>query len=82
MLMPTVLHPKSIGFLELASSDPYEQPMIQPNYLTHPEDKDTLVRGAEELRCPNSILNDISNCFQGCNFVTGWHRQRQCRPTG
>jgi choline dehydrogenase-like flavoprotein len=44
-LAPTLLHPKSRGFLELRSSDPSAAPIIQPNYLHHPDDVKSLVRG-------------------------------------
>lgn len=33
------LRPKSRGHVRLSSSDPYASPIITPNYLSHPEDK-------------------------------------------
>ncbi|KAL0867473.1 hypothetical protein ABMA27_008259 [Loxostege sticticalis] len=44
-IIPTVLHPKSRGRLEIASADPFEYPKIYANYLTHPDDVKTLVEG-------------------------------------
>ena len=44
-LMPTLLHPKSRGHVTLASSDPSDPPIIQPNYLAEPGDRATLVEG-------------------------------------
>jgi choline dehydrogenase len=44
-LAPTLLHPKSRGYVELKSSDPNEHPLIQPNYLNEKEDVKTLVDG-------------------------------------
>lgn len=42
------LHPKSQGSIELKSNDPYEYPAIYPNYLSHPDDMETLVRAIKE----------------------------------
>ena len=39
------LHPKSRGSVKLKSSDPYDQPIIDPKYLSNYEDIDTLVKG-------------------------------------
>ncbi|CAG2163958.1 unnamed protein product, partial [Oppiella nova] len=37
-LYPVLLRPKSIGYIKLRSSNPYDPPIIDPKYLTHPED--------------------------------------------
>ena len=39
------LHPKSRGSVKLKSRDPYDQPIIDPKYLSNYEDIDTLVKG-------------------------------------
>ncbi|KAI8442526.1 hypothetical protein MSG28_006002 [Choristoneura fumiferana] len=44
-IIPTVLHPKSRGRLEIRSADPFEHPKIFANYLTHPDDVKTLIEG-------------------------------------
>ncbi|KAK3098155.1 hypothetical protein FSP39_016702 [Pinctada imbricata] len=44
-IFPTLIHPKSRGFVKLRSSDPLEHPIIDPNYLSEKEDIDTLIRG-------------------------------------
>jgi len=44
-ILPTLLHPKSIGFIELRSADPLAAPVIQPNYLAHPDDVKVLIAG-------------------------------------
>ncbi|XP_046964152.1 glucose dehydrogenase [FAD, quinone] [Vanessa cardui] len=44
-MFPAVLHPKSRGRLEIASSDPFAYPKIYANYLTHPDDVKTLIEG-------------------------------------
>jgi choline dehydrogenase-like flavoprotein len=38
-----LLHPKSRGTLRLASADPHEKPVIDPGYLSHPDDLPSLV---------------------------------------
>ncbi|XP_075983425.1 glucose dehydrogenase [FAD, quinone]-like [Anticarsia gemmatalis] len=38
-----LLHPKSKGFLKLKSTDPYQQPSLNGNYLTHRQDVDTMI---------------------------------------
>ena len=43
LLLPTLLRPKSRGYIKLRSTDPNIQPIIQPNYLSHSDDVKTLV---------------------------------------
>lgn len=43
-----LLHPKSHGTIELNGSDPYEKPLIYPNYFNHSDDMETLVRAVKE----------------------------------
>ncbi|CAH1641210.1 unnamed protein product [Spodoptera littoralis] len=38
-----LLHPKSKGYLKLQSADPYQQPALYGNYLTHQQDVDTMI---------------------------------------
>lgn len=40
---PVLLRPKSTGYIKLHSSNPYDMPIIQPNYLSHPDDVRILV---------------------------------------
>ena len=40
-----LLHPKSIGSLRLASTDPFAPPLIDPQYLTDKRDVKTFIRG-------------------------------------
>ncbi|XP_023702407.1 glucose dehydrogenase [FAD, quinone] isoform X2 [Cryptotermes secundus] len=49
-LMPVLLHPKSVGEVLLRSSNPEDPPLIQPNYLTHPQDVETLYHGIELVK--------------------------------
>lgn len=40
-----LLHPKSKGTIRLQSSDPFDPPLIDPNYLDHPDDVKAFLRG-------------------------------------
>lgn len=44
-IYPTVLHPKSKGYLRLRNNDPLSKPMIYPKYFSHPDDIGALVEG-------------------------------------
>jgi choline dehydrogenase len=44
------LRPKSRGAIGLNSSDPRQAAMIEPNYLSHPDDMATLVKGVKAAR--------------------------------
>ncbi|XP_063884863.1 glucose dehydrogenase [FAD, quinone]-like [Scylla paramamosain] len=42
---PMLTRPKSRGTVTLQSSDPFAPPLIDPNFLSHPDDVTTFVRG-------------------------------------
>ena len=44
-MYPILMRPKSRGRISLRSSDPSDHPVIQPNYLSHPDDIKTLIEG-------------------------------------
>ena len=44
------LRPKSRGHIGLASADPAAAAVIEPNYLSHPDDLDALLRGVKAAR--------------------------------
>ena len=46
-VLPVVLHPKSRGTLRLKSSDPFDPPLLDPKYLTHPHDVEVLVESIQ-----------------------------------
>jgi choline dehydrogenase len=46
-ILPTLLHPKSRGTVSLASSNPKDAPIIQPNFLQEKDDLDQLIRGGK-----------------------------------
>lgn len=47
-LHATLLHPKSRGSVRLASSNPKDSPLIDPNFLDEKEDLDVLVKGLQK----------------------------------
>uniref|UniRef100_UPI0025EE6758 GMC family oxidoreductase n=1 Tax=Algoriphagus sp. TaxID=1872435 RepID=UPI0025EE6758 len=47
-ILPSLIKPKSKGFVTIQSSDPKAPPLIQPNFLTEKEDWDTLIRGTRK----------------------------------
>lgn len=49
-VMPTLIYPKSRGVLRLASSDPMAAPLIDPAYLSEPDDARFLIDGVKLLR--------------------------------
>jgi choline dehydrogenase-like flavoprotein len=45
-----LLQPKSRGSVQLASSDPFASPLIDPNFLSHSDDMARMVRGFKHMR--------------------------------
>ena len=50
ILAPTLIRPKSEGWVRLRSADPAVPPMISPNYFSAPEDLAVMVRGVRFCR--------------------------------
>lgn len=44
------LRPKSKGRIGLKDADPNSDPLIEPNYLSHPDDMETLLKGVKAAR--------------------------------
>lgn len=44
-IAPVLLHPKSSGELRLQSIDPFDDPLIDPKYLSNIDDIDTIIEG-------------------------------------
>jgi choline dehydrogenase-like flavoprotein len=49
-IMTTLIYPQSRGTLRLASADPASAPVIDPGYLTEPDDSEVLLDGMELVR--------------------------------
>lgn len=58
-ILPLLLRPKSTGWVRLQSKNPFHQPVINPNYFTHPEDIAILVEG---IRIAHAVSN--TSAFQ------------------
>lgn len=44
-LFPTLVRPKSRGWIRLRSTDPTEHPLIDPQYYSHPDDLKVMLEG-------------------------------------
>jgi choline dehydrogenase len=44
-ILPLLLRPKSSGWVRLASKNPLDHPLIEPNYFAHQEDINVLIEG-------------------------------------
>ena len=47
-VVPIMLRPQSVGTIRLRSSNPFEYPILQPNYLTAKEDMLVIYRGIKK----------------------------------
>jgi len=62
-IMPTLIYPKSRGTVRLASADPTAAPVIDPAYLSDPDDGQLLLDGMDlirEVMANKIIAGDIS----------------------
>ena len=64
-----LLRPKSVGTVKIASKDPDDDPIIDPNYLSHEDDMKVLIKGykkmmeimnTEPLKQFNNVRNPIN----------------------
>ncbi|KAK3103277.1 hypothetical protein FSP39_018107 [Pinctada imbricata] len=49
LISPVLLHPKSHGTVTLQSTDPFDPPIIDPQYLTEKADVDVLMKGMKKV---------------------------------
>lgn len=68
-----LLHPKSRGTIRLQTTDPFDPPLIDPNYLDHPDDAKVLLKGNEkdQIKLLDNILFQVSqeNLFLNYDFT-------------
>lgn len=50
IILPNIARPKSRGFIQLKSSNPYDHPIIEPNYLREVSDLQILIEGTPILK--------------------------------
>lgn len=71
-ILPVLLHPQSRGTVRLRSKNPDDSPIIDPQYLSHPYDVKTLIRGirlVEKLvrEMPGASFNQ--KMMPGCEWA-------------
>ena len=66
-ILPTLLKPKSRGWVRLRSNNPLDAPLIQPNYLSEADDLDTLLRGVKLARAV--LLSDAFAPYRSENHL-------------
>ncbi len=65
-ILPTLIYPQSRGELRLNSANPLEQPMIDPGYLSDPQDTEVLMEGIgmiREVMAHPSVRGKVSEEF-------------------
>jgi choline dehydrogenase-like flavoprotein len=65
----TVLRPKSVGSVSLASADPMAPPKIDPNFLSHPDDSTLFIKGIRMAR--RIIASPLLDQYRGQELYTG-----------
>lgn len=45
VFLPSLLQPKSTGYIELQTNNPRDYPVIEPKYLSHPDDLQVMLEG-------------------------------------
>ncbi len=74
VFFPIVAQPKSRGTLKLVSSNPFDIPAIDPQYLSHPDDLKSLVAG---IRIAQKLAG--TEVFQKVNTTMRRRVHRDCR---
>ncbi|TDC96568.1 FAD-dependent oxidoreductase [Actinomadura sp. 7K507] len=68
-IMPTLIYPKSRGTVRLASADPAAAPVIDPGYLSEPDDARLLLDGIDLVR--EIMANKIISAGVGAELSPG-----------
>ncbi|XP_015512595.1 glucose dehydrogenase [FAD, quinone]-like [Neodiprion pinetum] len=75
-IWPIVQNPRSVGRIKLKSKDPFQSPIIDPNFFSHPADLEIILEGvklainisqSEPFRKYGSRLHDIK--IPGCRTL-------------
>ncbi|RZF37890.1 hypothetical protein LSTR_LSTR009990 [Laodelphax striatellus] len=61
VLLVALLHPKSKGTIRLRSSNPFDPPVINPNYLKHPDDLLTLSKETDKTKAMKKVNGKLNN---------------------
>lgn len=61
-ILPTLLNPKSSGFVGLHSKNPYDAPLINPQYFSNPDDLATMLRAVKKAK--EVILSEAFDEFR------------------
>lgn len=78
-VIPVLLRPKSLGTVRLASTNPYASPLIDPKYLSDPQDAKVIIEGikiglalaqTEAFQKLGTRFYDVP--FPGCESYTLW----------
>ena len=67
------LRPKSRGTIGLKSADPTADARIEPNYLSHPDDMKTMVKGVKAAR--KVLAAQAFDAYRGVEMFPGRHVQ-------
>lgn len=66
-ILPVLLHPKSVGEVQLNEKRPHDRPLIDPRYLSDERDTITLIRG---IRIIQKIVGSKAMRKLGAKFNT------------
>ncbi|XP_069699000.1 glucose dehydrogenase [FAD, quinone]-like [Periplaneta americana] len=78
-VIPVLLRPKSRGVIKLRSKNPFDYPLIYPNYFLDPQDMNVLVEGVKiaiamsrtrSFQRFGSKLHEVP--FPGCSHIRMW----------
>jgi choline dehydrogenase len=63
------LRPKSRGHIGLHSADPFAHALVEPNYLSHPDDMETLLKGVKAAR--KVLATQAFDAYRGKEIFPG-----------